>query len=145
MDILAVNMRWDGKVSRIITTARIRQSKAFCIEHGYPLKPPVEVRALWDTGAEGTCISEELARELGLKLMDDAMTVNGVYGSAFANVYDLDVVLSEEITVANILAPEINNNKDFDIIIGMNIINLGTFIITNKNGNTTLYFSVPVA
>jgi predicted aspartyl protease len=143
MNMLAIKIRWEGKVSRVITTANIRQSEDFCVEHGYPLKPPVEVRALWDTGAEGTCISAELAQELGLKPLDDTTTVYGVYGSASANVYTLDVVLPEKIIVPNILAPEIDIHKDFDIIIGMNIINLGTFTIDNENGNTTLYFSLP--
>jgi hypothetical protein len=142
MDMLAFKMRWEGHVSRIITPAMVRQSKDFCAKQGYSLKPPVEVRALWDTGAEGTCISAKLAQALGLKPMRDRITVFGVYGSASAHVYMLDVVLPEKIIVPNIVVPEITINKDFDIIIGMNIINLGTFTIDNENGNTTLYFSV---
>jgi predicted aspartyl protease len=143
MDMLAIKIRWDRQVSRIITPAMVRQSEDFCVEHGYPLKPPIEVRALWDTGAEATCISAKLAQELGLEPMADTFTVSGVYGSASANVYMLDVVLPDKMIVANVLAPEINVNKDFDLIIGMNIINLGTFTIANENGNTTLYFSAP--
>jgi predicted aspartyl protease len=143
MNMLAIEMRWEGKISRVITTASIRQSKDFCVENGYPLKPLVEVRALWDTGAETTFISAQLAQELGLKPLGDTITVYGLYGSASAKVYMLDVVLPEKIVVADIPVPEISNYKDFDIIIGMNIINRGTFTIDNENGNTTLYFSVP--
>jgi predicted aspartyl protease len=143
MDMLALKIRWDGRVSRIITKAMVRQSKDFCVEHGYSHKQPVEVRALWDTGAETTFISAKLAQELGLEPMTERITVSGIYGSAFANVYMLDVVLPGKIIVEDISAPEISNHKDFDIIIGMNIINRGTFTIDNENGDTTLYFSLP--
>jgi predicted aspartyl protease len=143
MDMLAIKIRWDRQVSRVITPAMVRQAEDFCLEQGYPIKPPVEVRALWDTGSEGTCISAKLAQSLGLEPTADSLEVSGLYGSASSKIYMLDIVLPDKMIVANVLAPEININKDFDIIIGMNIINLGIFTIANENGNTTLYFRVP--
>ena len=50
--------------------------------------------ALIDTGASGSCISEDLAKELGLPIVD-RMEVTGVGGRRVHNVYLAHVVVKQ--------------------------------------------------
>ena len=49
------------------------------------------------------------------------------------------VVLPTKDMVSNIEAI-LTDNEDYDILIGMDIINLGEFLFSNKNGKSDLYF-----
>jgi hypothetical protein len=144
MDMLALTMRWDRRMSRVITPVMVQQAESFCVQRSYPVKRPVELCALWDTGSERTCISAKMVQALGLKPTADFLTVSSVHGSESAKMYMLDVVLPDKIRVANVLAPAIDIKNDFDLIIGMNIISMGLFVLANENGNTALYFKLPI-
>lgn len=64
------------------------------------------IRAVWDTGASITCVSERLAGELNLK--------------EFVYIDD-----------------------DCDLFIGMDIISLGDFALSHKEGKTLFSFRIP--
>jgi protein-tyrosine-phosphatase len=99
---------------------------------------------MWDTGSIGTCISSRLAEILGLKSVD-SWQLKSIHDSKPANVYILDILLPDGISIQNVLATEITTEGEFDCIIGMNIIRLGDFSITNNNGKTVMSFRLPTA
>jgi hypothetical protein len=57
----------------------------------------------------------------------------------------MDIILPDGIRIANVPVAEIDSEREFDIIIGMNIISLGDFAISNNNGKTVMSFRLPSA
>jgi len=119
----------------------MRQSYEMCLDYRLVCKQ-ADVRALWDTGATGSCISRGLAQHLGLKAVDMCQ-VSGVGGVTASYVYLIDVLLPSGVEIPNVRVTEFMDNGNFEIIIGMDIITLGDLAISNAGGKTTVSFRIP--
>ena len=103
----------------------------------------LETTALWDTGATNTCISEDVVRDLsmiptGKKNMHTASEIKEF------NTYLLDVVLTNNVVVQDIEVCDSDIGKQgLGMLIGMDIILLGDFAISNYNNKTTFTFRTP--
>ncbi len=102
-----------------------------------------KVRALWDTGAMCTCISENLANTLGLK-PDDYGLVTGANNQPFcAPIY------SVQLKMGHFVLPYLRvyglpmEGQAHDVIIGMDLVTKGDLSITNCDGKTILTFREP--
>ena len=99
--------------------------------------------ALWDTGATSTCISEEVAQEIGL-MPEDTTTVLGM-----ENERKEAPLYSIQITMGSFMIPYIQviglpmSSHEHDMILGMDVMTHGDVSITNYNGKTTLSFRQP--
>jgi predicted aspartyl protease len=102
----------------------------------------MKVRALWDTGAEGSVIVPALVRSLNL-IPINRVRVNGVNASSLADVVKIDVGLPNKVMVKDVTASVCSLVKDVDLLIGMNIILLGDFSISNGEGKTLFTFAIP--
>jgi hypothetical protein len=141
MDSLAITHKSDRLLERIITPVIVQQSELAC--ERFDLKQiPLSARVMWDTGSIITCISKRFAELLQLRRIESRQ-LTSIHGSETSNVYMLDIVLPDYVTIQNILASEIPNSADFDVIIGMNIIGLGNFAISNDKGKTLFSFRLP--
>jgi hypothetical protein len=102
----------------------------------------INVTAIWDTGATGTSITSSVVRRLGLTPTGgtNVSTANGV---VFQNTYTIDVGLPNGVIIRGIVATEVSSLAGADALIGMDIITLGDFSITNHNGNTCMSFRIP--
>ena len=90
--------------------------------------------ALWDTGSVYSGISKKMAECMGLKQMPFKQTVHYANGvSAEENVYHIHVTIDDSGRRADFLAFEFSG-KDQDIIIGMNIIRNGRFLLEPTDG-----------
>lgn len=101
--------------------------------------------AIWDTGATNSVITKSAASALGLIPMSMA-SVSGVHGTKIVNVYLVKITLNNEnisITTQVTECEELSSKNDTAMLIGMNIINLGDFHISNYNGQTVMTFRVP--
>lgn len=100
-------------------------------------------KALWDTGATGTCISKELAQKLKLAPigMQQIQTPSGV---GTVNKYQMHIVLNNEVIIPNVTVIDSEiGNQNIDILIGMDIITLGDFAISNFENKTQFSFRIP--
>ncbi len=97
--------------------------------------------AIWDTGATNTVISEKLAQKLNLTPIGKA-NVSTAGGIIEVNKYVLGLKLPNNLKIKNVLVTAGKLN-DTDFLIGMDIINLGDFSVTNLNGKTTFSFRYP--
>ena len=88
--------------------------------------------AIWDTGATSSMISQRTAKELQLS-PHGTVKVSGVHGVENANVYFVDLVFNNGYEIPNIQVSEAGNNAGFDILVGMDVINRGIFIIDGVN------------
>ena len=99
--------------------------------------------ALWDTGATGTCISRELARQLHLVPtgFTDICTPSG---KSTMNTYLIDIVLPNSVAVRQVPVCESEiGAQGLGVLIGMDIITLGDFSISNLHGKTTFTYRMP--
>lgn len=100
-------------------------------------------KALWDTGATGTCISKELVQKLKLQPIG-MQRIQTPSGTAIVNQYKMNIMLNKEVIVKNVsvIDSEIGN-QNIDILIGMDIITFGDFGISNFEDKTQFSFRVP--
>ena len=101
------------------------------------------IKALWDTGAEMTCISSALVESLSLK-PEDTTKITGAENKPFdANVYSVQLVMGRFV-IPHLRVAELSmDNKSHDIIIGMDVIGRGDLTITNYDRKTCLTFRQP--
>lgn len=108
-------------------------------------QPMAYYRAQWDTGAMYTVISERIVRELQLnpiRCMDN-YTANGLVKSM---MYKIHLVMPNGIILRYVNAVCCNlDDADIDMLIGMNVITLCDFAITNVEEKTTFSFQIPSA
>ncbi len=108
-------------------------------------RPVKESKAVWDTGATGTTISQEIVNELGL-------IASGITWVKYANgygqnqlTYVVDVGLPNGVTIPGIQATVADPGIDegIHVLLGMDIIQTGDFIVNTSGERTKIVFRVP--
>jgi len=134
-----INKKYQNRVNAIQTNCVITPY----FEKGKStLVPGCEVEStVWDTGATNTIISAAVIEALGLKPIETSQ-IEGVGGIIDSSVYKINIYLENnvEFTAIEALSGDIG---DYDLIIGMDIITLGDFVISNKDGQTWFSFRHP--
>ncbi len=133
---------YPGRINTIVVD--IRLSIPFHPDSPPSPKPPlVEAKALWDTGATNCAITQSKAAAIGLPIIGKA-EVGHADGKSIQNVYLLNLYLPNKVFIPLIRATECKSAEgNFDFIVGMDIITLGDFSITNVGGRTTFSFRTP--
>ena len=106
--------------------------------------PPavLQYEAIWDTGATGTVITSKVVNDLGLK-PTGFVTLNHAGGSDRVNTYLVNVYLPNKICVVGVQVIEAKLSGNTEMLIGMDIISLGDFSVTNFQGKTCFTFRMP--
>lgn len=122
---------YNKRQSRIITPVKVSYgNKSFV------------VNALWDTGATYSCITNELAKQLNLTVFS-SLEMETAGGTTIANVYVAQISLEDKINLGEmVLFSAKIISKEFDMLIGMDIILQGSFSITNIDNNTKFTFEI---
>lgn len=137
----AFTVKFKGRADRVITPMGLMT--AFDPAQPPPTPPlVVQTKALWDTGATKSSISPALAKELGLVPVGQ-VTVNHAGGNSISPTYLVNLRLPNEVGVAGVLVTEFPPGGGFDAIVGMDIIGLGDFSITNVGGISSMSFRMP--
>jgi hypothetical protein len=105
-------------------------------------------KTLWDTGINKSLISQKIVDDFSLVPIGSSslLTTNNITKNY---IYEVDLVLNgdvkrENITItSNVLCGNMVRPEAYDVIIGMDIIVLGDFCITNQGGKTTFSFRMP--
>lgn len=99
--------------------------------------------ALWDTGATACCISQDIAKQLGL-ISTGKTNMTTPNQTSERDTYLVDIVLPNNVTINDVLVvdSEIEKQK-IGMLVGMNIINCGDLAVSNFNGKTTFTFRMP--
>ena len=109
-----------------------------------------EYLAIWDTGATHSAITKKVVDDLGLK-PTGARETRHADGKSINNTYLVNISLPNRVMVGQVrvtevkLIPDDNTSDDQQpqLLIGMDIIGLGDFAVTNADGKTTFSFRVP--
>jgi hypothetical protein len=102
----------------------------------------IKVTALWDTGATGSAITPDLAKTMGL-IPINRVKVTGVNNTSIVDVAKVSIGLPNMVMVKDINVMICSLNQGFDLIIGMDIILLGDFSISNGGDKTLFSFALP--
>jgi predicted aspartyl protease len=100
---------------------------------------------IWDTGATNSVVTKSTAVSLGLIPVSRAR-VRGVHGDRDVNVYYVNITLSNKNITLNTQVTEcdeLSADNSVGMLIGMNIITMGDFAVTNYQGKSTMSFRVP--
>lgn len=100
-----------------------------------------EFRALWDTGADGSVISNSVVSALGL-IPDGKIRVYHADGMSLVNTYTIDLRLPSGVVFRKLMVTS-GDLKDTDVLIGMDVISMGDFAITASHGVTRFSFQIP--
>ena len=112
-------------------------------EEGQKEVQAVEVRALWDTGATHCLVTPELAERLGLQSLGQ-MPNNTATRKDMTEVYELGLVVNEQMHFPKVYAGVSYGGDRFDFVIGMSIIRHGRFTLTGSGDERTMTFEIEI-
>lgn len=100
--------------------------------------------AAWDTGATNTVITPEIVKALGLKPSEKQVvsTLNGIID---VNTYVIDLCFENGYKIANlcVFSGDEYSDFDYDVLIGMDVITQGDFVVSTVNNETVFSFRMP--
>lgn len=132
MIISVFTEKYKSLQKRLINTA--------IVESGHAM---ITARAQWDTGATGTCISRELVKKLDL-MPTGKVRVSTPSGIGIMNKYMVNLVLNREVRIQNIIVMDSEiGSQGIDVLIGMDIISMGDFAVSNYENRTQFSFRIP--
>lgn len=100
--------------------------------------------AIWDTGSVRSVIDEDLAAKLGLMPLYQT-SVRTICGIFEARVYEviLEILGTVRVPLRVVGGKHLSDDGSTGFLIGMDVISLGDFSLSNHEGKTTLSFRVP--
>ena len=136
----AFNIEYSGITNALVSEILI--SAAFD-----PSNPPDESQArkypaIWDTGATNSVITLKVAQECNLKPIG-VTKVNTANGTCLSNVYWAGIWLPNKVHIPQLKVTEGTISGAVEVLIGMDIIHMGDFAVTNKDGKTNFTFRIP--
>jgi predicted aspartyl protease len=124
-----------NRLSRVlITPVEIEASK--------DTKDKIQINALWDTGASCSLIRPEVVRKLDLKPISKTFISTPSEENVPSNVYLVNLFLPNKTKIVDVQVTEGRPNS-CDMLIGMDVITLGDFVISNYDKKTALSFRMP--
>lgn len=99
-------------------------------------------RALWDTGASATLVSEKVVKSLSLSSVGKSGVSGYNFGIDIKDTFLIHLGLPTGDIITNVYAMEFDG-EDYDLVIGMDVIGRGDFALTNQNEKTTFSFRIP--
>jgi len=103
----------------------------------------MEAVAQWDTGASGSCISQRVIQVLK-PVRTGLRTVLTPTGSDIRGMYLLDFILPNDVHVSDVAVIDTEiGDQGIDLLIGMDIISMGDFAVSNNGGKLVFTFRIP--
>lgn len=98
-------------------------------------------KALWDTGATKSSISQRVVDDLGLIPVGRGINHTAA-GPVSTKMYLINILLRSGVGFPSLMVTS-SDLGNLDVLIGMDVISKGDFSITNVNGKTTFSFRAP--
>lgn len=141
-DFHAVTIMFSGLAERVTTEIQLCEPFDPGAHDSIPAVS-FKTRALWDTGATNSLITESTAQALGLPPSGIA-DMKHAGGASVYPTYVVNMLLPNNVLIAGVPVIQCDNIVgDFGAIVGMDIICRGDFSITNVAGRTAMSFRFP--
>ena len=129
----AFTTSFDGISNRLYNEARVEANELSFVTE----------KALWDTGATATGISDAVIEALHLQPISYTK-VHTPTGEDIRPLYMVDLLLRNDVRVKElrVIGSEIGK-QGIDVLIGMDIIGMGDFAVSNYDGKTVFSFRIP--
>lgn len=102
----------------------------------------INVDGKWDTGASLSCISLSTVARLGL-ISTGRILINTANGNSTTDLYMIDLSICKDISFNQLVACSGDiDGQGIGILIGMDVISRGDFLLENNSGQTKLYFRI---
>ena len=101
----------------------------------------IKTFAVWDTGATHSVLSPKIVQELGLFPIDTCI-VRGINHDQISDIVIASISLTSELFLTG-RRFSVNNIPGADVLLGMDIITMGDFVINNADGQTLFSFVIP--
>jgi len=98
--------------------------------------------ALWDTGASISAVTPEIQKQLKATPIDKK-TISGIHSTQIVDVVYITLELPNHVIKKNIEVVVCNITSNVGMILGMDIISMGDFALSNGNDQTLISFAVP--
>lgn len=142
IQVAAFTTRYGRRVLELITDAELFDPSALP-NNELDEKKLYKTKALWDTGATHSAITPQTAKELNLVPTGRALVTHAA-GETSVLTYLINVVLPNKVIIQGVRVSECSGNTgNFGVLIGMDIISLGDFAVSNNAGKTVLSYSLP--
>ena len=135
-----LNREYDSLVNVIQTVSIIMPSIDEITKSGR-LKYTQVSSMVWDTGATNTLISSQVVDALELVPLEESL-VEGVGGIVKSLVYEISLYLANDIVFKNVKAL-CSDIGDYDLVVGMDIIAQGDFVVSNNQGKICFSYRYP--
>ena len=132
---LALSYYYEKNINKIITPVSL-----YSIPFNSSLNLTTD--ALWDTGANMSAITPEIQQQLNAKPIDKK-AIAGIHSMQVVDVVYITIELPNKVIKKNIEVVVCNFTTNVGMIIGMDIISLGDFALSNGEGQTLFSFAVP--
>jgi SEC-C motif/gag-polyprotein putative aspartyl protease len=116
-------------------------SQAFDLSKGQGQRPFSTFQAIWDTGATGSVVTQHVVDTLSLKPIRMA-EVHTAAGTFRTEGYLVNIMPPNRVAFQGVHVTR-GDIAGADVLIGMDIITTGDFVITNLNGKTVCSFRWP--
>lgn len=101
----------------------------------------VECLALWDTGSEGTVVSERIVKELDLEPYGKSL-IGHLNGRSTSVDYLVELILPSGQRSGLLRVNSGTIPSEVDVIIGMDVISRGDFQLLQKDGGMSFSFNL---
>ena len=137
MEPRAFTFSSNRRLRELRTSAGIKPHRA---PAGWPI---LECQAIWDTGATSSVIPSQVVESLALKPID-VREFRGFDGKlTLCPIYLVDIALPNKFIVPGVPVAGGPNITGAEVLIGMDIISLGDFAVTNLENKTQFTFRIP--
>ena len=132
----ALTAIYNGVVNRPVTRVLLSTKS------GYKMK----ALALWDTGAVNSCVSESALKKLDSSPVDAdrkccILAPNNMQESEYHKL-EMEIPGVKKYQPIMVARYDFLDTQNIDVLIGMDIISDGRFVIDTKSGNTQLSFEL---
>ncbi len=135
----AFRVVYNGIARQLLTECAIALPSA---TNPLPKKDFHKFKAIWDTGATNSVITENVVKKISLA-PTGKINSYGVHGQSEVNTYILDIGLPNHVCIQNVRVSEAKLMGDIDVLIGMDIIQAGDFAICNPDMKTIFSYCMP--
>lgn len=129
-----------GVLRVLETSCEVRQ--AFDPASGNAIPKPCQSKAIWDTGATASVVTQSVVDACSLKATG-MVQVHGVSGAHVSETYLVDIRLPNGVVIHQVKVTKGILPTGTNVLIGMDVISLGDFAVTNMGGKTVFSFRIP--
>ena len=139
---IAFTRKYKQRANHLFETVYLTPPNVYQIGSNFQIDKQYEIHGVWDTGASSTAISEEIVKKLQLPTisMEQVHTANGV---TVATKHVIDLFLPNKVVIKDLIVTSAKLAEPVQILIGMDVISMGDFSVSNFNNQTTISFRIP--